>query len=157
MQPTARVVNKIDFEPDESFRDSIATVNKEGKRNKIFPKKPKGSFTRYRQYVSYLLLAIFFSFPFLKINGQPMLMLNVLERKFVIFGQIFWPADFLIFLLAMLIAILFILVFTVAYGRLFCGWICPQTIFMEHVFRRIEYWIEGDRGKQIHLSKMKWN
>lgn len=142
---------------DESFRDSIATVNKEGKRNKIFPKKPQGKFTNYRQIVSYVLLAIFFSLPFLKIGGQPFLMLNVLERKFVIFGQIFWPADFLIFVLAMIIGVIFIAVFTVAYGRLFCGWVCPQTIFMEHVFRRIEYWIEGDRGQQMRLSKMKWN
>lgn len=155
MQPKARVVEE--FERDESFRDSIATVNKEGKRNKIYPKKPEGKFTDYRQWVSYLLLAIFFSFPFLRINGQPMLMLNVIERKFVILGQIFWPADFLIFLLAMIIGVLFIAVFTVAFGRLFCGWICPQTIFMEHVFRRIEYWIEGDRGQQLRLSKMKWN
>ncbi len=155
MQPTARVVQE--FSRDDSFRDSIATVSKEGRRNKIFPKKPHGKYTRYRQYVSYVLLGIFFSFPFVKIGGQPMLMFNVVERKFVIFGQIFWPADFLIFLLAMLIGVIFVSVFTVAYGRLFCGWICPQTIFMEHVFRRIEYWLEGDRGQQMRLSKMKWN
>jgi len=142
---------------DESFRDSIATVDKEGKRNRIFPKKPKGKYTNYRQYVSYFLLAVFFAVPFITINGQPLLMMNVLERKFVILGQIFWPADFLIFVLAMIIGVIFIAVFTVAYGRLFCGWVCPQTIFMEHVFRRIEYWIEGDRGQQMKLSRMKWN
>ncbi|MDZ7847903.1 MAG: 4Fe-4S binding protein [Owenweeksia sp.] len=135
----------------------LPRVSEEGKRNKIYPKKPNGKFTRYRQYVSYVLLAIFFTLPFLRINGQPVLMMNVLERKFVIFGQVFWPDDFLIFLLAMLIGVLFIAVFTVAYGRLFCGWVCPQTIFMEHVFRRIEYWIEGDRGQQLKLSKMAWN
>ncbi len=142
---------------DESFRDSIATVNQEGKRNRIYPKKPQGKYTNYRQYVSYFLLAVFFSLPFIRIGGQPFLMLNVIERKFVIFGQIFWPADFLIFLVALLIGVIFIAVFTVAFGRLFCGWVCPQTIFMEHVFRRIEYWIEGDRGQQLKLSKMKWN
>lgn len=57
----------------------------------------------------------------------------------------------------MIIGVVFITLFTVAFGRIFCGWICPQTIFMEFVFRRIEYWIEGDRGAQIRLSKQKWN
>jgi cytochrome c oxidase accessory protein FixG len=84
-------------------------------------------------------------------------MLNVLERKFVIFGQIFWPEDFFIFVVAMIIGVLFVAVFTVAFGRLFCGWVCPQTIFMEHVFRRIEYWIDGDRNQQLRLQRMPWN
>lgn len=144
------------LEKDESFRDSIGTINESGSRNFIFPKKPSGWYTKRRQYVSYLLLAILFGGAFLEIDGEPFLMLNVLERKFIILGQIFWPADFLFFVLAMIIGILFVAVFTVAFGRLFCGWICPQTIFMEHVFRRIEYWIDGDRNKQLKLSRMSW-
>ena len=123
----------------------------------MFPKKPKGRYTNRRQMMSYVLLAIFFSLPFIKIGGQPFLMLNVLERKFVIFGQIFWPEDFFIFVIAMIISVLFVAVFTVAFGRLFCGWVCPQTIFMEHVFRRIEYWIDGDRNQQLRLARMPWN
>ncbi len=142
---------------DESFRDSIATVNKEGERNRIYPKKPKGKYTRRRQNLSYFLMAIFFAIPFIRIGGEPALMLDVLGRQFVILGKVFWPADFLIFVLAMIIGVIFIAVFTVAYGRIFCGWICPQTIFMEHVFRRIEFWIEGDRGQQLKLSRMPWN
>lgn len=141
---------------DQSFRDSIGTIDEEGKRNFLFPKKPAGRFTQYRQYVSYFLLAIFFSLPFLEINGEPVLLLNVLERKFVIFGQIFWPEDFFIFVVAMIIGVLFVAVFTVAFGRIFCGWICPQTIFLEHVFRRIEYWIDGDRNRQLRLARMPW-
>ena len=61
------------------------------------------------------------------------------------------------FVVSLIICVVFIILFTVAFGRLFCGWVCPQTIFMEMVFRRIEYWIDGDRGKQIRLSKMPWN
>lgn len=141
---------------DESFRDSIATVDKEGHRNRLYPKKTKGRYTTRRQLLSYVLLAIFFAVPFIRIGGQPFLMMDVLGRKFIILGQIFWPADFLIFVLAMIIGVIFIAVFTVAYGRIFCGWICPQTIFMEHVFRRIEFWIEGDRGQQLKLSRMPW-
>ncbi|WP_421750822.1 cytochrome c oxidase accessory protein CcoG [Croceimicrobium sp.] len=150
-------VLKETLEMDQSFRDSVATINEKGSRNFLFPKKPKGRYTNRRQIMSYVLLAIFFSLPFIKIGGQPFLMLNVLERKFVIFGQIFWPEDFFIFVIAMIISVLFVAVFTVAFGRLFCGWICPQTIFMEHVFRRIEYWIDGDRNQQLRLARMPWN
>ncbi len=57
----------------------------------------------------------------------------------------------------MIIMVVFIIFFTAAFGRIFCGWICPQTIFMEMVFRRIEYWIDGDRGAQIRLDKQAWN
>ncbi|WP_449438941.1 4Fe-4S binding protein [Pedobacter steynii] len=70
------------------------------------------------------------------------MLLNVLERKFVFFGIIFWPQDFYLFALALLIFIIFIVLFTVIFGRVFCGWACPQTIFLEMVFRKIENWIE---------------
>ncbi len=140
-----------------NFRDSIGTINEDGKRNFIYPRKPKGKYTNYRVITSYVLLAILIGLPFIYVDGQPFFLLNILERRFIIFGQIFWPADFFLAVLAMLIGVLFIAVFTVAYGRLFCGWICPQTIFMEHVFRRIEYWIEGDRNQQMRLARMNWN
>lgn len=86
-----------------------------------------------------------------------MVLLNFIERKFVFFGLIFTPQDFYLFALAMLIFIMFIVCFTVVLGRLWCGWACPQTIFMEMVFRRIEYWIEGDAGKQRKLDQGSWN
>ena len=142
---------------DESFRDHIATINEEGKRNFIHPKKPKGKWTDKRSILAGVLLVFMFAVPWIRINGQPFLLLNVLERKFVLLGNIFWPQDFYLIVFALLIGILFVVLFTVIFGRLFCGWVCPQTIFMEHVFRRIEYWIEGDRGQQIRLSKLPWN
>ncbi len=141
---------------EEDFRDHIGTIDEEGNRNWLFPKKTTGTYTRRRRLVSYLLLALLFAGPFLRINGEPFLMLNVPARKFIIFGNVFWPQDFFLFVFAMIIGVIFVTVFTVAFGRLFCGWVCPQTIFMEHVFRRIEYWIDGDRGKQIRLKKMGW-
>lgn len=147
----------MEKEEHERFRDSIGTVTSEGKRSWVYPKKPDGRLYKYRQWVSYFLLAILFAAPFLKINGNQFLMFNVLERRFNIFGTIFWPQDFYLFVLMMLIGVVFVVLFTVAFGRIFCGWICPQTIFMEMVFRRIEYWIEGDRGKQIRLDKQQWN
>ncbi|WP_343914367.1 cytochrome c oxidase accessory protein CcoG [Aquimarina litoralis] len=142
---------------NEKFRDSIATVNAEGKRAWVYPKKPSGKFYKYRKWVSYGLLIFLFSAPFIKINGNQFLLFNVLERRFNIFGAPFWPQDFHLFVISMIIGVIFITLFTVAFGRLFCGWVCPQTIFMEMVFRRIEYWIEGDRGKQIRLDKQVWN
>ncbi len=141
---------------DDSFRDSISTVNKEGKRVWIFPKKPFGKFYNFRTWLSYFLLLFLFSGPFIKINGEPLLMLNILERKFVILGQIFWPQDFHLFALSFIIGVVFIVVFTIAFGRLFCGWVCPQTIFMEMLFRKIEYWIDGDYNEQKRLDNSPW-
>lgn len=143
--------------PDESFRDTIATIDEEGHRRFIFPKKPSGKFYDYRKWVSYFLLLVLVANPFVKINGNQFMMFNVLERRFNIFGFPFWPQDFYIFVVFMIVGVVFVVLFTVIFGRIFCGWICPQTIFLEMVFRRIEYWIEGDRGAQIRLSKQEWN
>lgn len=140
-----------------NFRDTIGTLREDGKRAWVFPKKPDGKWYEYRKYVSYVLLAFLFTAPFVKINGNQFLMFNVLERRFNIFGLPFWPQDFHLFVIMMIIGVVFVILFTVAFGRLFCGWVCPQTIFMEMVFRRIEYWIDGDRGKQMKLAKMPWN
>nr|WP_315198740.1 cytochrome c oxidase accessory protein CcoG [uncultured Flavobacterium sp.] len=142
---------------DESFRDTIGTIDKEGHRKYIYPKKPSGKFYEYRKWVSYFLLIVLIANPFIKINGNQFMMFNVLERRFNIFSFPFWPQDFYIFVLFMVIGVVFVILFTVIFGRIFCGWICPQTIFMEMVFRRIEYWIEGDRGAQIRLEKQEWN
>jgi len=141
----------------ENFRDSIGTIKEDGKRAWVFPKKPSGRFYRYRKYVSYGLLTFLIASPFLKVNGNQFLMFNVLERRFNIFGFPFYPQDFHLFVISMIIGVIFVALFTVAFGRIFCGWMCPQTIFMEMVFRRIEYWIDGDRGAQIKLDRQPWN
>jgi cytochrome c oxidase accessory protein FixG len=141
----------------EKFRDSIATIDESGKRKFIFPKKPKGKLYNYRTYVSWVLLAFLLSAPFIKIKGNQFLLFNVLERKFNIFGFPFWPQDFHLLVISMLVSVVFIILFTVIFGRIFCGWMCPQTIFMEMVFRKIEYLIEGDRTKQIKLEKQSWD
>ncbi len=141
----------------ESFRDSIATIDSDGKRVWIFPTRPHGKLYNLRSYLSWGYLLIFFGLPFIKFHGDPLFMINVLERKFILFGMIFWPQDFFIFGLGMLIFIVFIALFTVIFGRVFCGWACPQTIFMEMLFRRIEYWIEGDANYQRQLKKAPWN
>ncbi|MHC1737150.1 MAG: cytochrome c oxidase accessory protein CcoG [Ignavibacteriaceae bacterium] len=138
---------------DEQFRDSIATINEKGKRNWIYPKKPRGRYHVARSIVAFFLILFFVAAPFVKINGHQMLLFNVIERKFILFGLPFGPHDFYIFVIGFIAFVVFIILFTAIYGRLFCGWVCPQTIFMESVFRKIEYLIEGDFRQQIALDK----
>lgn len=142
---------------DDSFRDSIGTIDATGKRAWVFPKIPKGILYERRKWLSYFLLLFLISAPFIKVNHHQFMMFNVLERRFTIFGFPFWPQDFHLFVIIMIIGVVGLALFTVAFGRIFCGWFCPQTIFMEMVFRRIEFWIDGDRGAQIRLAKQEWN
>ena len=145
------------LEDEEEFRDSVAHISAEGKRVWFFPKKPKGYFYNLRSYLSWIYLTVFFTLPFIKFHGAPLFMLNVIDRIYILFGVRFWPQDFFIFVLGMLIFVVFIILFTVIFGRVFCGWVCPQTIFMEMVFRKIEYWLEGDRKAQMALRSQPWN
>jgi cytochrome c oxidase accessory protein FixG len=142
---------------DQSFRDTIATIDAKGHRNRILPKKPSGPLYTRRTLASLVYLAVFFTLPFIERGGEPLFMINVLKRKFILFGQIFGPEDFFIFMLGMLTFMVFIIVFTVVFGRVFCGWACPQTVFMEMVFRKVEYWIDGDASQQRRLKEMPWN
>ena len=117
--------------PKVSYRDQLTTVSDDGKRVWVFPKKPKGRFTNYRKIVGYFIFAFFILAPIIPYKGDQFLLFNVLERKFILFGAIFWPQDFHIVVMALITFVVFIVLFTVVYGRIFCGWMCPQTIFME--------------------------
>jgi len=138
---------------NNTFRDSLATIDDSGKRKWVYPEKPKGKFHNYRAVVAVMLLLFLYIAPFLKMNGQPIIMMNFLNREFYIFGFTFWPQDFHIFVFAMIVGIVFIILFTVVYGRIFCGWLCPQTIFLEMIYRKIEYLIEGNATHQKRLNK----
>jgi len=146
-----------DSEELGTFRDRLATISEEGKRVWVYPKKPKGKLYNKRGIVAYLLLIFVFAAPFVKIRGDQMLLFNIIERKFVIFGVIFWPQDFYLFVLSMITLIVFTVLFTVIYGRLFCGWVCPQTIFMEFVYRQVEYLVEGNNSQQRKLDERGWD
>ena len=139
-----------------SFRDRLYTIDESGKRLWVFAKKPKGLLTRWRNITGILFLAFFFIAPFIKVKGEQFLLFDLLNRKFVVFGVQFWPQDFQLFFVGMIAMIVFVILFTATYGRLWCGWACPQTVFMEVLFRRIEYWIEGDFRKQKELDAMPW-
>jgi cytochrome c oxidase accessory protein FixG len=125
--------------------------------NKLHPQKPTGQWHNRRIVFTVIVLTLLFVTPFIRLNGQPLLLFNVLERKFIIFGIFIGPQDYWLFGLTMLSFMVFVVLFTTVFGRLWCGWACPQTVFMEMVFRKIEYAIEGDTGKQKLLDKAPWN
>ena len=142
---------------DAEYRDTIATVDQRGKRIWVYPKRPSGKYHRLRIGVSVFLLTLFFAGPFIRVGGQPFLLINIFDRHFILFGQVFWPQDFFLLALTLITFFIFVILFTVSFGRLWCGWACPQTLFMEMVFRKIEYWIEGDAPAQRRLAAAPWN
>jgi len=146
-------VESVDW---QDFREHLATADKEGHRLWVYPRKPRGRFTRARTWLSWLLLGVMFAGPFIRVNGNPLLLLNIIERKFIILGQIFWPQDMVLSAVTLLVFFTGIIVFTAAFGRLWCGWTCPQTVLMEMVFRKIEYFIEGDSHEQRALARAPW-
>lgn len=148
--------SNIKSESNENFRDRIATVDAKGKRNWIYAQKPKGRFYNARTIVSLFFFAVFLILPFIYVNERPLFLFNIPQAKFILFGKVFWPQDFFIFGVTMVTFVVFIVLFTAAFGRLFCGWVCPQTNFMEMLFRRIEYAIEGDAPQQKALANAEW-
>jgi cytochrome c oxidase accessory protein FixG len=146
-----------DLQHAESYRDRVSTVSKAGERKWVYASKPQGKWYHYRKILAYAYMLVFAIIPFIKVNGLPFFMINVPKGKFIIFSFIFWPQDFYIFAIAMITFIIFIVLFTVVFGRLFCGWVCPQTVFMEFIFRPIEWWIEGNPGQQKKLDTGAWD
>lgn len=157
MERTTNEIVNAESENETSFRDRMPTVDAKGKRKWVYAQKPKGKFYNYRSIVSWLFFILFIALPFIYINGRPLFLFNIPEAKFILFGKVFWPQDFFIFGLTMICFVIFIVLFTAAFGRLFCGWVCPQTIFMEMLFRKVEYIIEGDANEQKLLSQAKWD
>lgn len=144
------------MESKEAFRDQLYHTDTSGRRIGFFPKRPRGRYYSRRILVSLILLVIMFGLPWLKSGGEPLFLLNVIERKFTLFGHTFWPQDFALFAVLMVSIVVFVLLFTAILGRIWCGWTCPQTVFLEMVYRRIEFWIEGDSAAQRRLSNAPW-
>lgn len=150
-------MQEADLLQPQTYRDTVSTVTKTGKRNWVYASKPVArKFYNARNIVAAFYLIIFFGMPFIKVHGMPFFMINIPAGKFIIFSKIFWPQDFFIFAIAMITFIVSIVLFTVVFGRLFCGWACPQTIFMEFVFRKIEWWIEGSPAQQKKRNEAGW-
>lgn len=140
-----------------SYRDQLGTIDERGKRIWIFPKRPKGSLYTYRSILAGILLTLLLIGPWLRYQGEPFMLFNIPERRFILFGQLFWPQDFHLFVWSLISIFVFVILFTVIFGRVFCGWVCPQTIFLEFVFRQIEYLIEGSAQQQRKLARQEWD
>ena len=144
-------------EDHERFRAQLASIHPDGRRRWIYARQPSGSFYKWRSILSWVLLAFLFVTPWIKVNGHQFLLFNIIDREFVFFGVPFWPNDFYLVALMFLTTVVTIVLFTATLGRFFCGWICPQTIFMEMVFRKIEWWIEGTPKEQATRRAGPWN
>lgn len=143
-------------EEHETFRNELASVNKDGRRKWVYARKPAGRYFRLRTILSWFLLAFLFAAPFVKVGGQQLVLLNFLERRFVLLGLVFWPQDFYLVVVIALTLLVTLALSTTAVGRIWCGWLCPQTIFMEMLFRKIEWAIDGSAAQQIRRHKDPW-
>lgn len=144
--------------PDEhNPTDRLATTTETGSRVYLYLADVRGFFRRWRNHFYDVLLVIFLGLPWLKIDGQPLLLLDIPNRKFHIFGLVFWGHDLPILFLVIIIFLAALLLATALLGRVWCGWACPQTVFIDRVYRRIERWIDGSPVKQRQLAESDWN
>lgn len=132
----------------KTFRDRPLAIDKSGKQKRILAKQPKGKWYKRRTIFAAFAIAFLIFAPIIKINGNPFMLFDIANRKFYLFSHLIWAQDTYVLALIMSITVIGVVMFTVIYGRLFCGWACPQTIFLEHVFRRIEYLFDGNYRKK---------
>jgi cytochrome c oxidase accessory protein FixG len=140
----------------ETFRNELASVQKDGRRKWVYARQPHGPRYRARTYVSWGLLAFLFLAPFVTFRGQPLVLLNFLERRFVLIGMVFWPQDFYLVVLLALTLLVTLVLASATIGRVWCGWLCPQTVFLEMLFRKIEFLIDGSAAQQLRRDRAPW-
>ena len=143
-------MNILENTNDQDFRDRPDNIDASGQRKWINAKQPKGKWYRRRNIVGYILLIFLVIAPFLSIKGHPFMLLDIFHRKFYLFGMMVFAEDTYIMALVMAVIVVSIVLFTVVFGRVWCGWACPQTLFLELVYRKIEFLFEGNgrRGKK---------
>lgn len=139
------------------FRETLYTIDTRGNRRWVYSALVKGRWFKKRVIVAYALMIFYLALPWIKINGQQGVLLDFTNRKFIFLGTTFWATDtlFLVFLLLALALALFF--FSAVLGRVWCGWACPETIFLEFLFRPIERLIEGSGAQRLRLDQQPWN
>lgn len=132
----------------------LPTLNEDGSRRWLRPKPSHGKFFARRRVLAYVLMVVFFAIPYLRMNGKPLVLLDLPRRQFTLFGTTFLPTDTLLLMLLMASILITVFLLTALFGRVWCGWACPQTVYMEFLFRPIERWLEGGpSGSRIMDSK----
>ncbi|HKK17244.1 MAG TPA: cytochrome c oxidase accessory protein CcoG [Opitutales bacterium] len=145
------------MKPSRPSKHTPTTINQDGSRFFIHPADVRGFFTRWRRVFALLLIGIYVLLPWIPVGGHPAVFLDVINRRFHLFGLTFaaqdlWMAFF--FITGLGFSLFFV---TALFGRIWCGWACPQTVFLEHVYRRIERWIDGDATTRRQLDAAPWN
>jgi cytochrome c oxidase accessory protein FixG len=135
----------------------LPTLNADGTRNRIRPRLYPGRLHRARRVTAYALMALFVGLPFLRVHGKPAVLLDVMQRQFVLFGRTFLPTDGVLLMLLMLSIFVSVVLTTALVGRAWCGWACPQTVYMEFLFRPLERLFEGPREAQLRIDRQGAN
>jgi cytochrome c oxidase accessory protein FixG len=131
----------------------LPTLNADGTRRLIRPRLFRGRYYRYRLITAWTLIALFAAIPFVRIGGKPLMLLDVRHWEFTFFGRTFFPTDGVLLMLVMLAIFVSVILLTALFGRAWCGWGCPQTVYMEFLFRPIERLFEGDHVQQARLDR----
>lgn len=133
----------------------LSTLNEDGSRRYIRPKPAPGKFLTRRRVVAYTLMVVFFIIPYLRMGGKPLILLDLPRRQFILFGTTFLPTDTLLFMLLFVSVAIAIFLLTALFGRVWCGWACPQTVYLEFLFRPLERWLEGGRTGTLRIDARK--
>jgi cytochrome c oxidase accessory protein FixG len=128
-------------------------MNEDGSRRWVRPKPAKGKWATRRRVVAYALMAVYLAIPHLRMNGKPLMLLDAVRREFTLFGYTFLPTDTLLFMLLLGTIVVAVFLLTALFGRVWCGWGCPQTVWMEFLFRPLERLIEGGRMGSLAIDK----
>lgn len=136
--------------------ERLASTDEKGRRVFLHPADVKGHYKRWRNVIHSVLMAAFLLLPWIKINGHQAVLLNIAERRFSIFGLAFWAHDAPMLWFVFLSVFFAISLITAVWGRLWCGWACPETVFVESLYRRLERWIEGNHIQRRSLEKLPW-
>ena len=143
--------NSSILQPEEHV---LSTLEADGSRRWLKPKLSKGSLLTARRIMAYVLIAIFTLLPFIKVGGKPLILLDIAARRFTIFGFTFLPTDTVLLAIFMVGLLLTVFLFTALFGRVWCGWACPQTVYMEFLFRPIERLFDGTVGRGGHKKNV---
>jgi cytochrome c oxidase accessory protein FixG len=148
--------------PAEAPARVLSTLNLDGTRRWLRPKPSRGAHFARRRVIAYGLMLVFFLIPYLRMGGKPLMLLDFPRRQFTLFGTTFLPTETMLFMLLFLSCVIAIFLATALFGRVWCGWACPQTVYMEFLFRPVEYWLEGgprgaqenDRRRGLHPRRL---
>ena len=139
--------------PPEAEERVLSTLNRDGSRRWIRPRLSRGAFLTRRRIVGWGLILLFTLIPYLRMNGKPLILLDIPRREFTLFGTTFLPTDTMFLMLLLLGIFVSIFLMTALFGRVWCGWACPQTVYMELIYRPIEQLLEGTRARQLKLDR----